>query len=151
MQVDAQRLMTISLELAELLQVPWVIIISFSFFFYNFGYYFFAGLGVFVLAVLFNFILGIEYGKQESIILRRKDRRMKVTTESINNIKMLKLYAWQDSFLERALRRRGKELVTLRKINIIEGLYNAGIFFFPSILPAVTFTAYVGTGHTIDL
>ena len=31
------------------------------------------------------------------------------------------------------------------------GSYVAGIYFFPNLLPAVTFTAYIGTGHSIDL
>ena len=68
--------------------------ISFAFFFYYFGIYFFAGLGVFAVALLFNMALGLWYNKAEKVYLRRKDRRMKVTTESINNIKMLKLYSW---------------------------------------------------------
>ena len=98
-QVDAQRLLWICLQLAELVQVPYVIGISFAFFFYYFGIYFFAGLGVFAVALLFNMALGLWYNKAEKVYLRRKDRRMKVTTESINNIKMLKLYSWQDNAL----------------------------------------------------
>lgn len=86
--------MWICFQLSEIVQVPITLGLSFAFAFYFFGYYFFAGLSVFVIAVLFNFAVGIYQNKQEKIIMRRKDRRMKVTTESINNIKMLKLYSW---------------------------------------------------------
>ena len=74
--------------------MPIVLGLSFSFSFTYFGYSFFAGLSVFVVAILFNLAIGIYQNKQEKIIMRRCDRRMKVTTESINNIKMLKLYSW---------------------------------------------------------
>ena len=149
-QVDAERLYWICFQLSEIVQVPIVLGLSFAFSFYYFGWMFCAGLGVFIFATLINFAIGIFYNKQEKIIMRRKDRRMKVTTESINNMKMLKLYSWQDSFMQRTFRRRAKELETLRKINFGWAFVIAGIYLFPSMLPAVTFSAFVGTGHTLD-
>jgi len=38
--------------------------------------------------------------KQE---LKAKDERLKITTETINSIKILKLYAWDETFLKRVL------------------------------------------------
>ena len=151
MQVDAERLLWLSYQLVDVLQMPLVLGISFTFFFYYYGVYFFAGLAVFALAIVVNFGIGMYYAYQEKIYMRRKDRRMKVTTESINNIKMLKLYAWQDSFLQRILRRREKELITNRKINNGWAIAIAGIYFFPNLLPVVTFSTFIGTEHTLDL
>ena len=124
--------------------------ISWGFSIYFFSYSFFAGLGVFVVAMLFNFGIGMYYNYQEKIVMRRKDRRMKVTTESINNIKMLKLYSWQDSFIHRIYRRRAKELKTLRRINFGWSYVIAGMYLFPNLLPAVTFSMYIGLGNTLD-
>lgn len=87
--------MWVCYELAEVVQVPIVLGLSFGFCFYFFGFSFFAGLTVFVVSTLFNLAIGIYENYLEKKIMRRKDRRMKVTTESINNIKMLKLYSWQ--------------------------------------------------------
>ena len=75
---------------------------------------------------------------------------MKVTTESINNIKMLKLYSWQDSFIHRIYRRRAKELKTLRRINFGWSYVIAGMYLFPNLLPGVTFSMYIGLGNTLD-
>jgi len=75
---------------------------------------------------------------------------MKTTTESINNIKMLKLYAWQDSFLGRIHRRRSKELSSLKKINFSYAFVISGIYLFPNLLPAVTFSVHIATGHTLE-
>ena len=124
--------------------------LSFGFAFYYFGYTFFAGLGVFVLALIVFLGIGMYYNIQEKILMRRKDRRMKVTTESINNIKMLKLYSWQDSFLERLKRRRAKELATLRRINFGWAIVVCGLYLFPNLLPAVTFSVYIATGHVLE-
>lgn len=49
--------------------------------------------------------------------------------------------------MERVFRRRAKELKTLRKINFGWAVVVAGIYLFPNLLPAVTFTAYIGTGN----
>ena len=42
--------------------------------------------------------------------MKKKDGRMAVTTESMNNAKMLKLYSWQDNFMQRTFRRRKEEV-----------------------------------------
>lgn len=96
-------------------------------------------------------MIGAEYqNRQYSIYMRRKDRRMKTTTESINNIKMLKLYAWQSSFLERIFRRRAKELSSLKKINFSYAFVISGVYLFPNLLPAVTFSVYIATGNVLE-
>ena len=93
-QVDSDRLFWLCFQLADIVQVPFVLGCAFSFAFYFFGVDFFAGISVFALASVL-FLAGAAYqNSQYTIYMRRKDRRMKVTTESINNIKMLKLYSW---------------------------------------------------------
>jgi hypothetical protein len=43
--------------------------------------------------------------------MEAKDERMKVTTEALNNAKMLKLYSWEKNFMKRIWRKRALELV----------------------------------------
>ena len=93
-EVDAERLFWLCYQLSEMVQVPIVLSLSFSFAFYFFGYVFFAGLGVFVVAGILFLFMAEYQSNQYEIYMRRKDRRMVTTTESINNIRMLKLYAW---------------------------------------------------------
>lgn len=75
---------------------------------------------------------------------------MRCTAESINNIKMLKLQSWQDSFMTRIFRRRAKELASLKKINLAAAVAIAGIYVFPNLIPAATFSVYIITGHTLQ-
>ena len=34
-------------------------------------------------------------------MLKKKDARMKVTSEMINSLKILKMYSWEDEYLQR--------------------------------------------------
>ena len=81
------------------MQIPFIFITAFALSFYVFGYSFFAGLGVFVLAFISNFIVGRYMRTVQKKVMKSKDARMKVSTEAINNIKMIKLYSWQENFL----------------------------------------------------
>ena len=78
--------------------------------------------------------------------MKAKDSRMKVSTESINNIKMIKLYSWQDNFLERIYRRRARDVASLRKAGFAVAMLIFCIYLFPSMLPAATFATYIGLG-----
>ena len=65
---------------------------------------------MFFLAFLVNTIIGFFLNKNQKVILERKDARMTETNESLNNIKMLKLYSWQELFEQRINQKRGVEL-----------------------------------------
>ena len=94
MQVDAQRFFWISYQISNVVQIPFVFIVAISMSFYYFGLSFFAGAGVFCLAFLSNSFITKYMRTVQRLIMKRKDQRMKVTTEAINNMKMIKLYSW---------------------------------------------------------
>ena len=80
-----------------------------------------------------------------------QDERVKVTTESLNSIKMLKLYSWVDTFLDTIRSKRDEELkIFWVRQNI--GMVNiASYYFFPQILSAVVFSVYISLGNSLDL
>jgi ABC-type bacteriocin/lantibiotic exporter with double-glycine peptidase domain len=55
---------------------------------------FLAGLGVFIVAFAVNYFNGLFMRNVQKQVMKSKDARMKVSTEAINNIKMIKLYSW---------------------------------------------------------
>ena len=75
---------------------------------------------------------------------------MKVTTEAINNIKMIKLYSWQENFMARIYRRRQRDVIALRWGGFSVALLVFFIYFFPSLLPPTTFATYIATGHYLE-
>lgn len=54
--------------------------------------------------------------------MQYKDTRIKLMNEILNGIKVLKLYAWENSFKDKVMAIRQKELVTLRKMAYLGAL-----------------------------
>ena len=83
------------------MQVPFILVVCFGFLFYYLGWSFCAGLGVFVVAMMINFGFGLCKQRVQKKIMKAKDERMTETNQALNNVKMLKLYAWLNYFEER--------------------------------------------------
>jgi ABC-type bacteriocin/lantibiotic exporter with double-glycine peptidase domain len=81
--------------------------------FYYLGISFFSGIGVFVVGFIVNFAIGKKLEKYYAEVMKKKDARMETTTESLNNIKMLKLYSWNDIFLKKIKDRRTDEIKSM--------------------------------------
>lgn len=86
----------ISENLASVAKLPLVISVCFIILFYYLGVSFFAGIGIFIIAFVVNVFLGKTSAKMQKVYMKKQDARVNITTESINNMKMLKLYGWTD-------------------------------------------------------
>ena len=82
--------------------------------------------------------------------MRRKDARMTVTTESINNIKMLKLNDWEGNFITRIFKRRIREITSLKHRGLMFALLVSSVNLFPNLMAPATFSLYIGLGNTLD-
>jgi hypothetical protein len=74
--------------------------------------------------------------------MKRVDARMKLTTEVLNHLKLLKLYSWENEFMKKILDLRNKELDIYWKTNL---LYCIVIYFFwacPTFVAISSFTSY---------
>jgi ABC-type bacteriocin/lantibiotic exporter with double-glycine peptidase domain len=95
------------------------------------GLSFFSGIGVIFLATFLNIILGKFQAKIQKNIMTKTDERMKITTESFNNIKMLKLYNWTDQFKDKIIDKRKLEQSMIRKRYFTTALNITSLYFFP--------------------
>ena len=84
-------------------------------------------------------------------LMEAKDERMKVTTEALNNAKMLKLYSWEKNFMKRIWRKRALELVQLKRQGWGISWMVSCIYFWPNLLPVVVFSTYIGFGNQLTL
>ena len=57
--------------------------------------------------------------------MQQKDQRIRLTSEVLNGIRVIKLYAWEDHFQRNVQSIRNNELAVLRKIAYL----NAGLSF----------------------
>jgi len=95
-QVDARKVATTAENMVYLLRYPIVILSCFTFLFYFLGLSFLSGIAVFAIAFVTNVMLTRLSAKLQQRYMECKDERLNSTTESLNNIKMLKLYSWTD-------------------------------------------------------
>jgi len=82
--------------------------------------------------------------------MKAKDGRMKATTEAMTNIKMIKLYSWQENFLQRIYRRRDIDVKALRRGGFAVAFLIFFIYLFPSMLPVTTFGTYIALGNYLQ-
>ncbi|CAL1544374.1 unnamed protein product, partial [Lymnaea stagnalis] len=75
-----------------------------------------AGLGLLMLLVPFNGVIAYQQQRLQRENLLWKDRRIKMVNEVLGGIKVLKLYAWEESFQSKILSLRQREMNVLTKL-----------------------------------
>ncbi|XP_048236908.1 multidrug resistance-associated protein 1-like isoform X1 [Haliotis rufescens] len=143
MSVDCQRLQDTTGFLHVVWSSPLLIAIAFYMLWGILGPSVLAGLGVVVLLFPINSFLSGKLRQYQRQLMKLKDSRIKLMSEVLNGIKVLKLYAWELSFQEKVQDIRRQELALLRKV----AYFNAVMSFLwrtaPYLLTLATFSAYI--------
>jgi len=100
-QVDSQKLGYMLMASPQLFFYPVEIGLYLYLLFYYLGYSFLAGILIFILLGIVNYILYSNYDKGQDQLMSKKDIRMKLNSEVFENLKLLKMYAWEDEFKKR--------------------------------------------------
>ena len=103
MSVDAQRIIDLTWQVNLFWSTPVQICMSMYFIYQELGNSAFAALGVMVLLMPFNFVIGFMTRKYQKEIMKFKDARIKIMNEILGGIKSLKLNAWEPSFIAKGL------------------------------------------------
>ena len=115
------------------------------------GLTFFAGIGIFILSMILNICLSRILARFQKQYMARQDRRVSSTTELINNIKMIKLYAWVDIFKNLVFQKRTAELdLQFKRMNVLM-LTMASLTFAPLFLQTASFSLFIGLGQSLNL
>ncbi|MEE6486330.1 hypothetical protein FKM82_014574 [Ascaphus truei] len=143
MSADAQRFMDLTNFIHLLWSSPLQIAISIVFLWTELGPSVLAGLAVMVLLIPINAILATKSKKLQMKNMKNKDKRMKIMSEMLNGIKILKLYAWEPSFENRVQEIRERELKDLLHFTY---LHSVSLFIFtcaPFLVSVASFAVYV--------
>ena len=127
MSVDSQRIIDFFLVANMVWSAPLQIIIALVFLWQQLGIASLAGLLFMTFLIPFNGYMTNKVRKYQLIMMRVKDQRVKLMNEILNGIKVLKLYAWETSFVKQILSLRSKEVKALNLMAIFQG---AMIFTF---------------------
>ncbi|XP_012941583.2 canalicular multispecific organic anion transporter 2 [Aplysia californica] len=134
----------------DLLMSAWVVFsfpVSMSISFYllhdALGLAFITGIVILVLFIPVITKISSLIKKAQAEQLKIKDKRIKLTNEVLNGIKVLKLYAWEPSFDEQVRNTRGLELVQLRKAALYISFATLSWFISPVMVTVLTFLTYI--------
>ncbi|XP_009877002.1 PREDICTED: canalicular multispecific organic anion transporter 1 [Apaloderma vittatum] len=143
MSADAQRFMDTTNFIHQLWSSPLQIILSIVFLWEELGPSVLAGLAVMVLLIPINAFLVAKAKTIQVKNMKNKDERMKIMSEILNGIKILKLFAWEPSFEMRVNEIRARELKNLVNFSYLQSI---SIFVFtcaPFLVSLASFAVYV--------
>ncbi|XP_060884943.1 ATP-binding cassette sub-family C member 3 isoform X2 [Labrus mixtus] len=148
MSVDAQRFMDLTTFLNMLWSAPLQIMLALYFLWQTLGASVLAGVAVMIMLIPLNAVIAMKTRAYQVEQMQYKDSRIKLMNEILNGIKVLKLYAWENSFKEKVLAIRQKELNVLRKTAYLGALSTMAWTSAPFLVALTTFAVYVTVDET---
>ncbi|XP_038181480.1 ATP-binding cassette sub-family C member 3 isoform X2 [Arvicola amphibius] len=143
MSVDAQRFMDVSPFINLLWSAPLQVILAIYFLWQILGPSVLAGVAVIVLLIPLNGAVSMKMRSYQVQQMKFKDSRIKLMNEILNGIKVLKLYAWEPSFLEQIEGIRQSELHLLRKGAYLQAISTFIWVCTPFLVTLITLGVYV--------
>ncbi|CAE6455011.1 unnamed protein product [Rhizoctonia solani] len=119
MSVDATRLQDLCTYGLIVLSGPLQITLAFVSLYNLLGWSAFVGVAIMIVSLPLNTFIARVLKDMQEVQMKNRDKRTRLMSELLNNIKSIKLYAWEDSFIRRILAvRNEQELKMLRKIGV---------------------------------
>ncbi|KAJ3282252.1 Multidrug resistance-associated protein 9, partial [Blyttiomyces sp. JEL0837] len=87
----------------------------------------------------------------QSQALSATDSRVKLTSEVLTGIKIVKFFAWENALTSRIQELRQKELLPQLKLRIVEAGFTGMFDFLPSCVTVIIFGCYYALGNPLTL
>ncbi|XP_074602377.1 multidrug resistance-associated protein 1-like [Brevipalpus obovatus] len=141
--VDAERIVGYVLMYNMLWSAPIQIGIALYLLYQQLGTASLAGIGIMILLIPLNGFIGQRLKTLTGILMKERDKRMRLMSEILQGIKVLKLYAWEVTFANQITEIRNKEIKALRHLAYV----SAGLMFAfsatPFLVAIASFATYV--------
>ena len=112
-QNDSHKIYKLMSNFHNLISVP-LLIVMYNYLLFKFmGISFVIGFIVMIIFLIVNYYYRKQFSKYLSLYLKQLDKRMRVTSETFNNLKAIKLYGWDDIFFKKINKEREDELQAL--------------------------------------
>ena len=146
MAVDTQRLQDLTQYGQMLWSAPFQITLCMISLYQLVGISMLAGVGAMIIMIPVNGVIAKFMKTLQKEQMRNKDSRTRLTTEILNNMKSIKLYAWSTAFMNKLSHIRvNQELKTLRKIGAAQAFANFTFSTTPFLVSCSTFAVFVLT------
>ena len=141
-QVDSNQLIRFVTMSPSLITIP-ISIFAYSFLLFDYlGISFIFGLIVLIAFLLINYFMQKRFKKLQKRRQANMDKRLRMTTAILFNLKVLKLYSWDDFFFDRLNDLREIELNTITKIFSFRNTIQTLFWLSPVMTTIVTIGAY---------
>uniref|UniRef100_A0A8C6U2W1 ATP-binding cassette, sub-family C (CFTR/MRP), member 10 n=1 Tax=Neogobius melanostomus TaxID=47308 RepID=A0A8C6U2W1_9GOBI len=149
MSTDTDRVTNFFNSFHELWSLPFRFSVALYLIYLQVGVAFLGGLMVALLLVPFNKFLASRIISHNQAMLKHKDSRVKVMTEILFGIRVIKFYHWEPHFTERVSESRAKELFHLKGLKYLDALCVYTWAALPVVISILTFVTYTLLGHTL--
>uniref|UniRef100_A0A8C8I031 ATP-binding cassette sub-family B member 6 n=1 Tax=Oncorhynchus tshawytscha TaxID=74940 RepID=A0A8C8I031_ONCTS len=149
MSTDTDRVVNFFNSFHEMWSLPFQFSIALYLLYLQVGVAFLGGLGVALLLVPLNKVLASKIMENNKHMLTHKDSRVKLMTEVLFGIRVIKFYNWGAYFSQKIADCRRQELSHLKAIKYLDALcvYTWGAL--PIVISIITFVTYVLLGHEL--
>lgn len=142
-QVDVQKMIMMLSTFTTIIHVP-LLFIGYSFFLFRcMGFSFIFGFGTVLVLMMINLRLQRIMKMSQRDRQQTLDKRMKLTTECLNNIKNLKLYSWDNFFLKKIIESRDVELGALKRTFSVANKIRTLLWLSPILGSVSSIGAYI--------
>ncbi|XP_062521920.1 ATP-binding cassette sub-family C member 3-like isoform X2 [Corticium candelabrum] len=149
MSVDAQRFFDLMLYGHMIWSAPVQIILATVFLWQVLGPSVLAGIAVVILIIPISSAIAAAMRKMQVKQMELKDKRIKVLNEIFSGIKVIKLYAWEKSFLSVITNIRHQELHYLRKAAYLTVISMVTSMSSPFLVSVAAFATYSLSGNDL--
>ncbi|MEE6470889.1 hypothetical protein FKM82_009105 [Ascaphus truei] len=109
-----------------------------------------AGMAVLIILMPLQTGLGKVFTSLRGKVATITDSRIRIMNEVISGMRIIKMYAWEQSFTELVNDIRKKEIAKVLQSSYLRGINLASFFVANKIIVFVTFTTYVLLGNVIS-
>ncbi|NXS08480.1 MRP7 protein, partial [Neodrepanis coruscans] len=149
MSTDTSRLVNFCLGFHEMWSLPFQFAITLYLLYQQVGVSFLGGLALALLLVPINKVIANRIVMNSKEMLKHKDTRVKLMTEFLCGIRVIKFYTWEKHFSTRINACRAKELQKLRAIKYLDALCVYLWAALPVVISIAIFVTYVLFGHQL--
>ncbi|KAF4607269.1 hypothetical protein EYR38_001330 [Pleurotus pulmonarius] len=148
---DASRLDRFSIYVHSLWVSPIQIILGIGLLLGNLGYSALVGLGVLILGLPIQIILVQVLYRQRKKGVKFTDTRLRLTTEVLQGVRLLKAYGWEMFYAHRLEDLRKREIIALKKSAIARAGIIAMMALIPVLAAVLSFITYSLSGHELNV
>merc|ERR1719199_1857472 len=98
-----------------------------------------------------NAIMLLKLRKLQEENMKEKDKRVKLVSELLHSIKVIKMFAWERPLADRIAKDRAHEVDRLKRYGYMSSVQSIFWNSAPVTVSMATFGAYAAMGNTLDM